>query len=402
MKKNYIYQSLGLLCFVILLFACSKQTSNEATIIDVNYISPEKAAIIAVGNAKKLIGKSTSAEAPSPIKKVKSTFAVQSNDNVNVFYMVNFEDNGFAIISADRRTPSVLAYSNNGKLDSNNNNPGLNLWLAAMKKEISEVRQKNIAYKNQDKSNLIPLIKTAQPALIAGKELSSPPIEEECEDYIIQYGPFLQTTWGQGIGYNNSMPVATGCVDIDRYFTGCNATAMAQIMRYYEYPSTYNYSIMPNNIIYLNSGADEISYLMRDAGIDVFYSYSCSVTLGFPNLIPGSMTSRFGYAQGGIYNSTNYLLHTRNSLADSRPVILTATDGTNGPGHTWVCDGSIEYYQFVQGDCSANVSSYLHMNWGWDNGYQNGWFSVTNFATPVGNFMTNINAIIRIHPTNPY
>jgi len=45
--------------------------------------------------------------------------------------------------------------------------------------------------------------------------------------------PLLTTTWGQGEPYNDQCPLYNGY----RSVTGCVATAMAQIMKYWEHPT---------------------------------------------------------------------------------------------------------------------------------------------------------------------
>src|SRR5690606_3185119 len=54
---------------------------------------------------------------------------------------------------------------------------------------------------------------------------------------IASYGPLLPTTWGQGIGYNNKTEYKA-CSNYNNGYapTGCVATAMSQVLRYYQYP----------------------------------------------------------------------------------------------------------------------------------------------------------------------
>ena len=46
--------------------------------------------------------------------------------------------------------------------------------------------------------------------------------------------PLLTTRWEQGSPYNNNCPVAPS--SSNHCLTGCVATAMAQVMRFYQYP----------------------------------------------------------------------------------------------------------------------------------------------------------------------
>ena len=68
----------------------------------------------------------------------------------------------------------------------------------------------------------------------------------------------LQTQWSQGCGYNNLMPY---CNDPDiaiRRLLDKVATAMAQVMKYHNYPTNYNWANMPNSV------TSSSSWLYRD------------------------------------------------------------------------------------------------------------------------------------------
>lgn len=107
-----------------------------------------------------------------------------------------------------------------------------------------------------------------------------------------QVGPLISTTWDQGCYYNAYCPPTSSGGACGRVWTGCNATAMAQIFKYYNYPTsgmsyhcnanapshcidfstqTYNYAAMPNS---LSSHNEEVAKLMYHIGIAVDMQWS--------------------------------------------------------------------------------------------------------------------------------
>ena len=63
----------------------------------------------------------------------------------------------------------------------------------------------------------------------------------DCEDHTYYTrGPLLGTRWGQGCGYNSYCPYNPESPYCFRCPTGCVATAMAQVMRYWQYPTYYS------------------------------------------------------------------------------------------------------------------------------------------------------------------
>jgi hypothetical protein len=199
-------------------------------------------------------------------------------------------------------------------------------------------------------------------------------------------GPLLSTTWGQGYGYNDYTPL-TGCTN---YYnghapTGCVATAMAQVMKYYQKPSTYNWANMPNTY-----GTNDTAILMRDIGGAVRMSYGCDgSSANSGDEIASTFRDDFHYsnASGGDYD---YQV-VKQQLIANKPVILTGGRKKIGiswnmytDGHAWVCDGfqssTIYSYDESEGFCRGWGYLMLHMNWGWGT-YENfnGWYSFNNF-----------------------
>lgn len=273
------------------------------------------------------------------------------------------------------------------------------------------MRKKRIENLKRDNNYKVP--KSIQDEWLA----AAPPEDEEIivsgGTVYEQVGPFLPTTWGQGERYNDEL-TSLQCENYlnGRPPTGCVATAMAQIMRYWQHPSTYNWSIMPsyaNKYMSSTTGTLEIAKLMKDIGTSVNMTYDCN---------QGS-TSSLPYARSAFVNTFSYsssasIINYDSSTIESYfipqinmniPILMSGVDATLGVGHAWVCDGykrnvttlihnpgTVYEYQTY-----AISGFYLSLNWGW-NGGSNGWFLYTNFSPSNYNFNSGQQCIISIQP----
>lgn len=334
-----------------------------------------------------------------------------SSDNQPVYYVFNAIDNeGFVIISAEDAAHPVLAYSNKGSYLIPKDNNNVAWWLNCRKQEIEYARTKNIA----------------ATAGIADEwnQLISNSVSKAHNPFSI-VGPLLQTTWDQVWPYNIQCP--------DGFVTGCVATAMAQIMKYWSYPpsghgstgywdeqaygcqnnigylsanydtSHYNWSAMPLSVSNVNNPVAELMY---DCGVSVDMDYSVEsgswvITGDYPVCAQVAFVKYFGYDRAtiqGLYQSkysiTNWESLIENELNNGRPIEYVGWDSispNNEPGHTWVCDG----YN------SGNNT--FDMNWGWG-GSDNGWYALN--ALDAGGYQFNWwnEALIGIEPpdASPY
>ncbi len=171
------------------------------------------------------------------------------------------------------------------------------------------------------------------------------------------------------------------CGPCQHAYTGCVATAMAQIMKYHEYPQNYNWNAMPNNY-----GTAETAMLMGQIADSIIIRYNCTTGTGdyFPDA-ESVFTDEFNYS-GAIHrdspnSSYNIIV---NNLSNNMPILF------GGSGHAWVCDGLNEYTY------NTWVDLCYHMNWGWD-GNCDGFYNSNFFHTTNGNF-TLYEMVYNIHP----
>ncbi len=218
--------------------------------------------------------------------------------------------------------------------------------------------------------------------------------------YDNQVGPLLETTWNQYSPYNNNCPYISGTSQ--HAYVGCVPIAIAQVMRFFEYPTTYSWTAMPNN-----SANSSLWTLFSDiwshigVGINIFYD-STGTRVNHSFDIGNYLKNEFGYSSA---TQTNYSKHedyeiVRDELIENeRPVIFKGV--SNGKGHAWVCDGVHEW----QEECYVNNDHYLvghmlfHHVWG-EFPEINAWYAFSIFQpnNSIYNFGSNMKLVYNICP----
>jgi len=128
---------------------------------------------------------------------------------------------GFIIISADDIVRPILGYSLHGFYNQDDMPPNFDAWM----REVAElIRYGRKSYMDSD-----PRIFAEWKALL----------EHDVSFFIDRKGektvtPLITTKWDQGDPYNQQCPIYQG----NRCMTGCVATTMAQLMKYYSFPTS--------------------------------------------------------------------------------------------------------------------------------------------------------------------
>ena len=390
---------------IIFLVSCSKDdaVNNE---IQNNLNEVPKTTIIEIAqNFFKNTG-STNSRVANSNKTIKDVVEHQTHKNQTAFYVINYNEGGFAVIAADNRMSPILAYSETGNFSSTPSEiiPPIKDWIEAEKEQVQYVKDNNIAQTEKNKLLWFKILNNEIEVLIKQKSSNSTskinPIDPTyCPDTSITKGPLTTTIWGQYYGYNNLVTV--DCTptyeNAGKAYTGCVATAMAQIMRYFQKPNTYNWANMPND----GSGSyatTDIQSLMRDAGLAVHMIYGCIESGASADAIAPALKNTFGYSNASFTTNYDYNIIT-NNIDSNKPVILCGS-GSNG-GHAWVCDGynrATYYEKDNNGICTgvAVTTLYLYMNWGWF-GSDNGYYAFDNFNPYIYTFNNNRSIIYNIN-----
>ncbi len=414
-------------------------------------ISPDEATETAQSIIRLLDeGHQTKASAPRSIsgfKPVTRAKMTKSGDEINpdtVAYVFNFgQEEGYAILSADKRTDKIFAIVPQGSVDFQEDvdesilSTGVIEFYANL--EAAYDRQVEYAVRMQDSLISSALTKLESMTDSIGTKALVIPREEEVLNTEILYGPtyyvtevapLIKVRWGQSNPYDLYTPIITGT----HAPTGCAATAVAQLMSYWRYPTSYNWDIMmPPSGNESLATFQTISHLMTDVGAGLNVQYGKKQSSAFFADIPG-------YLSGLGYNPGTYIAYKSSeviqSLTNRRPVLIaghslkkdvyknylvfwekyshTYYEG----GHAWLIDGYMTARTpiYVKVNGKHTSTSYLstplvHCNWGWpelgiDGYYNDGSFNsnngpVTRAHTETtgteGNFQFNIECITNVY-----
>lgn len=303
-----------------------------------------------------------------------------------LLYVFNFADSaGFALVASDRRSERLLAVTESGNFTPGEatGNPGFDLYMLGVENYLEELQR---TY-----------------GLAPGEE---PLIRQEISTRTESAGPLVTVAWGQYFPYN------TFCFKPDGTSapSGCVATAIAQIMSVWSYPSaipitypgadvahqTLDWPVIDLHKRSYNCGPDctehlAIARLLREIGQQVGMKYGSQSGANY-SAVPKCF-AHFGYTTPSI-SDFNPSIICRN-LDNHCPVYMrgrVVDDTGQLSGHAWVVDGyrrkiTIFAYwaTYPNGltqmiDEQVCIDSYLHCNWGWD-GSNNGYFSTGSFHT---------------------
>ena len=325
---------------------------------------------------------------PSKIKYHVTPTTRSGEGGDTLYYVVNYADNaGFALVSTSRAEGDpLIAVTEQGNFTpgEETGNPGFDMYIDLLNSRIDDGRP--------------------------GIDPEFPGYGPFYEYILLDEGnvnPMLTVKWGQGSPYNLECPINEDSTGISP--TGCVATAIAQIMSYYEYPTSYvrkyhdEHNTIAQNINWANlkrhivtSQCDyscdyislaqifheigfraNIRYGERDLPTEPYNSWTTTVEA----LV---CIDSFGFAANDFISYTFNAV--RADLDNSKPVYMEgkAVGGKNA--HAWVVDGYshrmehvIEYYESgVNGERTTTnetveTTTLLHINWGWD-GEGNGYF----------------------------
>ena len=306
--------------------------------------------------------------------KAKSKRVKSVSGEVPAYYVFpNGEGKGFTVVSGDDRLPEVVGYSDKGTYDEENLPSNYVGFMKAYEEMVGQLD-------NGDSR--------ASASIAEAKALRSSGYQQPA------VAPLLgNIQWNQMIPYNNMCPMYNST---NRSVTGCVATAMAQVMMYYQYPKilqanipayvsrtnhlsipqinqgeTYDWANMlpkyasyePLN--YTDAQATAVAKLMYHCGAACEMDYGPS---SGANVTPAILSTYFGYDSDLMQdlNRDAFTLAEWSQIMDKelsvkRPILYSgrSSDG----GHEFICDGTDGYGLY-------------HINWGWG-GYQDGYFDVT-------------------------
>jgi Peptidase C10 family/Spi protease inhibitor/Secretion system C-terminal sorting domain len=315
-------------------------------------------------------------------------------------------DDGFIIISADDQAKPVLAYSLENEFNPDNVPENYQKWIEGYKKQIRYIKAHPHQVSDKTSQNWEQLKSGKSP----GYTKSSSAV-----------APLLTTIWDQSPFVNDLCPYDETADE--RAVTGCVATAMAQIMNFWEYPvqgsgyhsyshnlfgavsanfgaSTYDWEAMPDAV---NAPSDAVATLMFHCGVSVEMDYSVessgayviSARSPIEHCSEYAFETYFAYDKSlrGVirenYTTPAWMDLLKDEISNGRPIEYAGFG--SGGGHAFVCDG-------------FDDNDFFHFNWGWG-GFYDGYFSIdaldpggVGIGGGDGGFNSGHQAIIGIKP----
>ncbi|MBS7256324.1 C10 family peptidase [Flavobacterium branchiicola] len=411
--KNTPRKGCLFLLSLLFLFACSRENEmeNSKSAQNENFVNLSTVKEIAGGIKfePKSNSSQTSKSSTLPItKKIEKIDEVKNEYGLTVFYVINYVKGGYIILSSDNRAQPIIAFSEDNKfvLDDGKDKSyplGLKSWVENAKRQISMIQNLNLKQEKREKlawkevKNIM-----IDAGMFEDKSVTNKrdiPNNTICYDRVVSQtkGPFLETTWWQYNGFNDSLDYMSCSDGTKHVYAGCVPIAMAQIMKFHQYPNNYNWSAMPLT----SSSATTANFILDiHKAISSVYPgepyYGCLDT-GVNNSKDMStvLKTKFGYtsAQTAKYD---YQVVKAN-LDAGRPVLLSGFNKNDLSGHQWVCDG-YSALQYTFDDCTGASALYFNMNWGWPEGRNNGYFAFNNFNPASTNYNEAIKMTYNIKP----
>ena len=316
-------------------------------------------------------------------------------------YAFNMEGGGYVIASADSRTLPVLGYSTTGSIDWEHMSENMRSWLKQYDEAIVTLGHRTDF---RDGEQTVTLYGQGTTTARQSRRANRPAVE-----------PLIKTHWDQGAPYWDQVPTYQGPepnLRNKQCYVGCVATAMAQVMNYWQWPKTmpdglpdYDYKIEYNGGNYTwhvgalpptwfdwDNMADDYSYYdleigkyirletteAQDKAVATLMRY-CGQSLEMmygPSEVGGSAAYYLYVAKALVnyfdYSAAQYIHHAffpdidewegilYGELAAGRPIVYGGNSDSGG--HAFVCDG-------------YDGNGMFHINWGWS-GKDDGYFAL--------------------------
>ncbi|MBO5811204.1 MAG: C10 family peptidase [Bacteroidales bacterium] len=358
-----------------------------------------------VNRANELGQKFVNANFTQKSSVLELVYTGNSENGEPCFYVFNISDYGYIMVSASDCAHPILAYSEESTFDVNNVAPGLS--------DMMHVYTEAITYAIESNATATLDIASEWKSLETSGKTRPQMRGQEIE-------PLCTTKWNQSWPYNKFCPTQPASWSSNGHaVVGCVATAMAQIMKYWNYPTqgqgtkTYipycqecHSNSYPQQTVNFGATtydwanmADAVSSTSPVEQIDAIatISYHCGVSVemmydhhgtgsgAFSTDVPAAISNYFKYAPSTVVNRQNtptWDEDLRNAIKMGRPVYYSGFD-ENGGGHAFVCDGYDE-------------NGLFHFNFGWG-GASDGYFT-----TEAMEYHVNSSAIMDWMPMEVY
>jgi hypothetical protein len=363
---------------------------------------------------------------PAPLAErlahqIKDVETVKDGHGTAIYHVVRLAPSGFVLVAADDLMEPIVAFGAKGSFEASMRNAMRALADKDLPARLALARAHPGAARVAKARHL-------WRRFMEGWKSPPTAVHDLATNVsTVQVAPFLQTLWDQqSVGdagavacYNYfTPPYAAGNVDNDP--CGCVATAMAQMMYYFQYPTagvgTASFVIFTNGVPAYASlrGGDgaggpyvwsnmppvpqnpataqcqAIGALSYDAGISVSMAYSADDSESTLFNARESVAGTFLYANAILGGEDNpsfslspALIDMVNPNLDARLPVMFGIWASPAEGHCVLCDG----YGFMDG------TLYHHLNLGYS-GVDNGWYALPDINSDDELSYTNISSCI--------
>ena len=326
----------------------------------------------AMKSARQFLNGSSDSRSRTQAKARLELAYTSEKDGKNCFYVFNsqMQDGGFVIVGADEAAEEILGYCPNGSFNYDSIPDNFRWWLSQYDAQISVGIKQGV--------------KRAARSKVARESI----------------GPLMTTQWNQNDPFNCMFNPADWTGN-NALATGCVATAMAQVMKYHNYPTTgigsavcshqykgmtfdadfaattYDWKNMLDEASEMTTKEqrEAVGTLLYHCGVAVDMLYGTIIDGGsaaITSAIPQALINHFGYDKSvcsldrTFYTDDEWEAILYDQLAQGQPVVY-AGEAANNAGHAFVCDG------YTDG------TDKWHINWGWG-GYCDGDFAISGAA----------------------
>lgn len=378
-------------------------------------VSQDDAALVANNFMRGSVAASGASKAPAKKMVLKKAASEQENR----YYVYEYENGeGWVVVAANDAITPILAYSKTGHFRTDNQPANVRNWFDQYDNFIKKVEADGAEPTEEAKAMWDRL----------RKGLPDDPAGEIIVDMLVQ------TQWDQDSPYWNLCPGSGNT----KAYTGCVATAMAQVMKYWEWPikgtgehsyrplyvnnpeqysrypvqtakfgeTTYDWANMKNTYTGSETSAQKtaVATLMFHCGVatDMMYGSDSDGGSGTGTVNYGDWdwgiktTDEGGCAQNALYAFFKYKKPTgymRDGLTDSG---VTYYEKWSDENWTNMIKTELDkYHPIMYGGANSNQEGhsficdgytdldYFHFNWGWS-GSNDGWYILNNLKPGSG------------------
>lgn len=356
---------------------------------------PAESKEVPVGTARRVaehvLGKTT---------LIDRTMELPESARSTMYLFTGSDGIGFVLVSADDCAIPVIGYSETSRYRSGLSS--VDAWLGSSASQIRGIRQSGVGASSEVVSSWNEWIEGTP---------------REAKATVVQ--PLVTAQWNQSSIYQLLTPYDESTQS--NCYAGCGAIAMAQIMKYWNWPlrgrgshsyyangygtltadfdTIYDWGNMPDS---LTTGStdeeiDAVNMLIYHAGVSIDMDYSpwgSNSYVYYDNYSDGysierSLPTFFKYSSSvrsvimSEYSPEEWREMLKEELRSGRPMVYRG-GGVNGDGHIFILDG-------------CDLEGNYHFNWGWG-GWCDGYYAIGSLNP--GNYTWNEGncAVIGIKP----